>query len=678
MNDDKESRQLREELAHLRGKLATLEARLAQRQYGEEASLSRAILDAIPDPAWLKDKAGRFLAVNAAWCRFFGVDPNEVLGKTAFEYLPHEIAETLQEQDRDILRFGRPLHLGESLSDKNGRLVWFETVKSPVCNDRGEVIGTAGIARDITASKQLEESLRQSEDRYRSLFNGMTEGFGLHEILCDEKGEPCDYRFLDLNPGFEHLTGLKRSDVIGKTMREVLPDEDLNWIETYGKVALTGQPIRFDSYSTALGRHFEVFAYRPAPRQFAVLFSDVTQRRKAEEERRRLESQILHAQKLESLGVLAGGIAHDFNNILAGIVGYADLAMSDLPPSAPACADIEEIKKAAQRAADLTRQMLAYSGKGKFVVGPVSLSRSIEDLRRMLEVSVSKRAVLNYDLAPDLPLIQADASQIDQVLMNLVINASEALGDKGGAISISTVTVQYTSTDLAAVGCEGDQREGPCVCLEVADTGCGMNRETLERIFDPFFTTKFPGRGLGLAAVHGIVRGHQGAISVSSEPGKGSTFRVLFPINGSRPAPAPTKSATDRPWRGHGTVLVVDDEEAIRKLSRRMIERIGFSVLTAADAHEAIRVFRERQKEIVCVLLDLNMPQIDGEATFRELQRICPEVRVVLSSGYSEEDAVRKFAGLGLAGFIQKPHRYDTMIARLREIVGEGQDAGLG
>ena len=251
MKDHERTQQLIQELSLLREKVATLETRQAQRQYSDEASLQKAILDAIPDPAWLKDKAGRFLAVNAAWCRFFGVEAQDVLGKISFDFLPRELAEKFQEQDQGIVRLGRPLSLAESLRDKEGRIVWFETIKSPVCNDRGEVVGTAGIARDITASKQLEESLRQSEDRYRSLFDGITEGFALHEIICDEKDEPSDYRFLEINPAFEHLTGLKRSEIIGKTMREVLPDEDLVWVKIYGKVALTGQPVRFDNHSAA-------------------------------------------------------------------------------------------------------------------------------------------------------------------------------------------------------------------------------------------------------------------------------------------------------------------------------------------------------------------------------------------------------------------------------------------
>jgi CheY-like chemotaxis protein/nitrogen-specific signal transduction histidine kinase len=395
----------------------------------------------------------------------------------------------------------------------------------------------------------------------------------------------------------------------------------------------------------------------------------VEDKKAAEAALRERERQLWHAQKLKSLGILAGGIAHDFNNILAGIMGYADLAMVELSISEPARAHIEVVKKAVKRAADLTRQMLAYSGKGKFMVEPIDLTRCVKDLSRMLEVSISKKAVLKHNLIPDLPTIQADASQINQVVMNLIINASEALGEGGGVISISTDAVQCTAQDLAGIGFGQDLAEGPYVRLEVADTGCGMDHQTQAKIFDPFFTTKFTGRGLGLAAVHGIVRGHKGAVRVSSEPGKGTTFQVLFPASDATAPLSSGEPVPAKPWRGTGTVLVVDDEELIRDLASGMIRHFGFSILTASDGGEAIRLYRQHKDEIACVLLDLTMPQMGGDETCRALRRINPDVRVILSSGYNEEGAIERFSGLGLAGFIQKPYEFETMRARLREAV---------
>jgi PAS domain S-box-containing protein len=656
----------------------------------------------------------------------------------------------------------------------------------------------AGYFAVALAKSRAEEKLRESEDRYHSLFNTMTEGFALHEIICDEHGEACDYRFLDVNPGFEQLTGLKHDALIGKTMREVLPGEHFHWIKTYGAVALTGKSARFEGHSAAIGSYYDVYAYCPAPRQFAVMFTDiterkrseeavreiqerwthaanaaqigmfdwnvltgkvawsqqcefifgytpsaamttihdyrdwadrvhpedlswveerirrcmteqtpyeiehrvvwpdgsvhwvagqgrtqydaegrairrlgtvvdVTERKRAEQERLEMELRLFHAQKLESLGVLAGGIAHDFNNILAGIIGYADLAKAHLSSCELAHEDIEVIKKAAQRAADLTRQMLAYSGKGKFIVEPLNLSQVVEDSKKMLAIMVSKKAAVTYDLASDLPAIRGDAGQIGQILMNFVSNASEALGEQGGAISISTDAIQCSAGELAAMGCEAETPACWYVRLEVADTGCGMEPQTLSKIFDPFFTTKFTGRGLGLAAVHGIVRSHKGAIRVASEPGKGTTFQVLLPVSADALPSTAIQSVSARGWRGSGTVLVVDDEEIIRNVARSMLEQLGFSVVTADDGQAAVRLYQRRQDEIVCVLLDLTMPKMGGNETFHALRRIRSDVRVILSSGFGEEGATEQFGGMDLAGFIQKPYQLDTMIARFRE-----------
>ena len=291
----------------------------------------------------------------------------------------------------------------------------------------------------------------------------------------------------------------------------------------------------------------------------------------------------------------------------------------------------------------------------------------------MLAMSVSKKAIVTYHLADDLPPIHADAAQIAQVIMDLVINASEALGEHVGTIAVSTAALDLNAALLAAGGLGQELPEGRYVCLDVADSGCGMDDDVEEKIFDPFFTTKFMGRGLGLAAVHGIVRGHHGAVQVASEPGRGTTFRVLFPTGDSgarRGAVAPSQLSST-PGGESGTVLVVDDDEAVRTMTRRMIEQAGFTVLTASGGREAIRLFREHRQEIGCVVLDLVMPDLDGVETFRELRGFCPEVRVILSSGYSEETATERFTQEGLAGFIQKPYAMAPLIEQIRQAIAQ-------
>lgn len=393
--------------------------------------------------------------------------------------------------------------------------------------------------------------------------------------------------------------------------------------------------------------------------------------RRAEEERRLLETQMLQTQKVESLGVLAGGIAHDFNNLLTSVIGYSELARAQLPDNSEAGAFIDEAVQGARRAAELTQQMLAYSGKGVFIVEPIQLSRLVSDITRLLQVSISKKCVLRFDLMEDLPACMVDATQLRQVIMNLIINASDAIGDRSGVISITT-GVAWCDKEYLAENFVNDQLpDGLYVHLEVADTGRGMSAETRARIFDPFFTTKFTGRGLGLAAVLGIVRGHKGAIRVYSEPGSGTTFKMLLPAEPQAEVGRSTPDPEPAHWRANGLALVVDDEESIRALARHMLVQMGFKVETASDGREAVDMFREMAASNPLVLLDLTMPHLDGAAAFKQLRQIRPDVRVILMSGYGEQTIDTQFAGKGLAGFLQKPFR----LSEVRELVRSIMDA---
>jgi len=386
----------------------------------------------------------------------------------------------------------------------------------------------------------------------------------------------------------------------------------------------------------------------------ALIWRHLRARARAAQEREYLESQIQHMQKLESLGVMAGGVAHDFNNLLMPILGNVDLVLNDLKEDSPYRAKLERILDAGKRLSELTNQMLAYSGKGGFMVRAIDLSRLIEEMAQLLAISVSKKAVLEYELAEDLPAVEGDASQLGQVVMNLVTNASDALGDGAGVITIRTGVMDADREYLTGIYSFGECPEGRYVYLEASDTGCGMAAVTQRRVFDPFFTTKVTGRGLGLAVVLGIVRGHGGAIRLDSEPGRGTTFRVLFPA-AERPAdPIEKKAASRGEWRGTGTVLVVDDDPDVRELSEIMLRRLGFDVLTAQDGLDGVDTFRKHAESIRVVLLDLTMPGMGGEEAMGEIQRIRPDQPVVLMSGYNEEFAASRFSGR-IAGFLQKP-----------------------
>ncbi|MBK7075033.1 MAG: PAS domain S-box protein [Myxococcales bacterium] len=386
-------------------------------------------------------------------------------------------------------------------------------------------------------------------------------------------------------------------------------------------------------------------------------------------ERHNLELKVQHSQKLESLGVLAGGVAHDFNNLLVGILGNAGLAMMQLRPESPVAPLLKAIETAALRAADLTRQMLAYSGRGRFVIEPISLNGVIEEMVHLLGTVISKKAILRFELSPDLPVIDADATQIRQVLMNLVTNASDAIGDRSGVIAIRTGTVVVGLDELRD---SYDQvlPEGTYVYCEVTDNGVGMDAATRARIFDPFFTTKFTGRGLGLAATLGILRGHHGAIHVDSAPGEGARFRVLLPAR-ARSATVSSPAIVIAPPPATGHVLVVDDEAMIRDIASRVLESGGYHVTTANDGVDALRLFAERPDAFVCVLLDMTMPQLNGEETFAALRKLAPDVRVVLSSGYTEQEATQRFIGKGLAGFVAKPWSADELLAAIARATGD-------
>ena len=356
------------------------------------------------------------------------------------------------------------------------------------------------------------------------------------------------------------------------------------------------------------------------------------------------------------------------------ILGNADLAARSVPSSSSAGTNLSEIMKASRRASELCKQMLAYSGKGRFELRAVDLSRTVSEMTQMIEVSVSRKASLYYNLQPELPPVEADPAQMRQVVMNLLTNASEALGDASGAITISTGTLECDAAYLTSPFLDTTPAPGLYAYLEVADSGCGMSDDTQTRIFDPFFSTKFTGRGLGMPAVLGIIRGHNGTLKIHSAPRKGSAVRMLLPAVLAKPAPSPAPKVPEEEEGDKGAVLLIDDEEFVRDVGARMLEWMGFRVLLAEDGVQGIEMFRQHRDDIVCVLLDLTMPRMDGEECFRELRLIRSDVRVVLSSGYSESDVKPQFAGRGLAAFIQKPYQTDL----LREVLHKVLDRDTG
>jgi PAS domain S-box-containing protein len=425
------------------------------------------------------------------------------------------------------------------------------------------------------------------------------------------------------------------------------------------------------------GREFQVLAsavplqdQEGNARGAVTTLQDITAQKLAGLELLAVERRLQETQKLESLGVLAGGIAHDFNNLLTGILGNASLALLGLPPGhANVRTSLDNLEQASVRAADLCKQMLAYAGKGRFVIESLNLSRLVKETADLLELSLQRKSTLKLDLADRLPAFKGDATQVRQILMNLVLNASEALGDKGGAITVRTGCAQVTREYLARVKFNEQAPEGDYVFVDVSDNGCGMDAATQAKIFDPFFTTKFTGRGLGLAAVLGIVRGHKGVIQVYSEPGRGTTFKVFFPALGepaTPPAPVLPVAATRK---NSGTVLLMDDEDTVRRVAERILTSSGYQVVAARDGEEGVTFFREAPARFDVVLLDLTMPRMNGEEALRQLREIRPGVRVLLMSGFSEQDTASRFVGRGVSGFLPKPFSVEMLLTKLQDVL---------
>jgi signal transduction histidine kinase/CheY-like chemotaxis protein len=383
---------------------------------------------------------------------------------------------------------------------------------------------------------------------------------------------------------------------------------------------------------------------------------DITERKQAEADRQQLEQQFHQAQKLESLGVLAGGIAHDFNNILTVIMGHCYMAREKIIPEPDYAAVFQKIETAGSRAADLCRQMLTYAGRSPLVQTQVNLWLLVDEVVKMLQAAIKKNVTIELDLKRIVPEIKGDAGQIQQVIMNLIINAAEAIGENNGAIRVALtrilIAVDQTETDTFGMLIQ----PGGYVCLEVSDNGCGMDEETQQRIFEPFFTTKFTGRGLGMSAIKGIIKSHDGALQLSSTPGVGTIFKVYFPVPQASDYAKTTLTVTGPNEEASGTILMVEDEELLRVMGIELLEAMGFSALTAEDGNKALEIYREHGGEIDVILLDLVMPVMGGIEAYHELRKISATVPIIICSGYGVESVEYVITNDQYAGFVHKPY----------------------
>ena len=629
---------------------AAIEARRAEDALRQSETRLRLAIEQVPAVLWTTDEELRFTSSLGAGLAGLGLTPGQVVG------MP--VAEFLGPASPALFRHSLALR-GESVSfDHHMAGRSYIVHVEPLRDAQGVVRGTVGIALDVTSQRRADRALRESEARLRQVINLVP-----HFIFAKDP----DGRFLLANRAVAEAYGTTVDRLIGRTDAdfarsaeevEVFRRDDLEVMRT-GDARLIDERITDSRGGLRYLQTTKIpFTFSGTQRPAVLGVSiDVTERRAAEETLRR-------AAKEESLTVLAGGVAHDFNNLLAAILGHASLALKQLPAGSPTRRHVEKAAAAVERAADLTRQMLAYSGRGHFVVRPTDFNALVRENLPLLEVALPKSVRLEARLASDLPPVEADIGQIQQVLMNLVINAAEAIGERGGRVIVATGTREVAADDAALWQASGQPlAPGLYVSLEVRDDGPGMDPGTVDRIFEPFFTTKFTGRGLGLAAVLGVVRGHRGALSVDSAPGRGTGFLLLFAPG--REAAAESGALASALRTEPVTLLIVDDEEVVRDMVSEVLANEGVKVLCAADGARGVEIFRERWRDIDAVLLDLSMPGLSGEQTYARLYEIDPSVKVILSSGYDHPEATRRFGDGGLTGFIQKPYRPQQLVAEI-------------
>jgi PAS domain S-box-containing protein len=611
---------------------------------------------------------GDRIYVNDETCRLTGYERTELVGAKIWNTFTGINAARYQQLWSLVKQRGT--HLFEtSLATRTGVNVPVEVGLSHIDFGGREIV--FAIARDITARKAAEQALRDSEERLRLTQHALDLAQDIVSIM------DADGNRLYVNETFCRFTGRSREEIFTTKVWETNPPlNEARYRALWDDVRRRGNSsfeLEMLSFSgerlpIEVNASFLTFDGREA---VCTISRDLGPRRAAESEKKRMEEQLRETQKLESLGVLAGGIAHDFNNLLTGILGHASLARDRLPDGHDLHESLAQIEQSSTRAAELCQQMLAYAGKGRFIVGAVNLSKLVGETAKLLDLSIEHRAALQLGLAEDLPPVLADATQMRQIVMNLVLNAAEAVTPDSGRIGVTTGRMQVDATFLANARVAGGLRQGEAVYLEVTDNGCGMDPATLERIFDPFFTTKFTGRGLGLAAVQGIVRSHDGALQVRSAPGKGTTFRlVLAPYKGPKTSTLPpfAPSRESRPPVASGRILVVDDEDSVRSVTRQVLERTGFTVEIAEDGERALERLKKGAPDFSLILLDFTMPRLDGSQTLREILQIQPNARVMMMSGFSETEARQRLGDLPIVGFIQKPFDFPTLRARIEQI----------
>jgi two-component system cell cycle sensor histidine kinase/response regulator CckA len=624
-----------------------------RRRFEAELRELRGMIDASYDAILVADRERRITMWNTGAREIYGFTAEETEGKDLHTLLQTRGADSAEQALEKLGRWDGELFQ----TRKDGAEIVCESRQIVLRGADGLGRGILVINRDVTARRKAQARAEDAQRTLEALMEFIPEGITIADAP-DVRIRMVSHYGLD-------LAGRAPEELVGTTAKERAPYSITYYPDGRTPVPPEAFPLTRAATKGELIMDEEYVVQRPDGTRVSVLINASPIRDEAGNvtgalvayrnitERKRFEENLRETAKLESLGILAGGIAHDFNNLLTGVLGNAALLVSELPAGSPAAEQARTVMEAAEQAAKLANQMLAYSGRGRFILELIDLSAAIRQTSTLIASSIRKGVELKLDLAANLPLVEADVAQIQQLIMNLVINGAEAIDSAEGSVRVVT-------------GVRDNQ-----VLLEVADTGAGMDDATLERIFDPFFTTKFTGRGLGLAAAQGIVRGHKGSITVRSTPGRGTTFTVLLPSSDARRVELPERSQPEGDAKG--VVLVVDDEAVVRITARRALERRGFSVVEAPNGAEAVRLLQAEPGGMSVVLLDMTMPGMTCEDTLDAIRMAAPGLPVVLSSGYSESEALQRFRGYALDGFLQKPYTADTLAHKVSETLSRGK-----
>lgn len=600
--------------------------------------------------------------VNEALARFAGVPAENLLGKSFYPFIHDDEREEVVRRIESVSREYPVVENENKTVMPDGTVRWSRWTHKGIFDENGTLIEYQSVGHDITARKQAEEALISEKALLRSLIDSVDDLIYFKDIHGN---------YLGCNKASERFIGLSESEQAGKS------DFDLIDFETAANARMhdtsvidSGVVDRCEEWVTSpdgkkvLLDSMKAPIYRPDGQIIGLvgISRDISDRHRLEEQRRTLEKELLHAQKLESLGVMAGGIAHDFNNLLAVIIGHCSLAK--MRPEAAAANHIPRIETAAEHAAELCRQMLAYAGKALLVESRFDLKELVAEMVLMVKSVISQNAGIQLDLA-DVHPVSGDAGQIRQVVMNLIINASEAIGMAHGEIIVSLTNTVIHEGQLEKDYLGKAILPGWYDCLEVTDNGCGMDDETQQRLFEPFYSTKFTGRGLGMSAVLGIITSHKGALQLKSRPGRGSTFRVYLPalISESEQEDSLLQDVP-APWKGSGTVLVVEDEEGVMLVAETMLRELGFAVVKASDGRQGLEMYRKNAPHITLVLTDIGMPVMNGYEMIPELKKINPGLPIIVSSGFGDAEIASRIDQNTIAGLIVKPYNF----CRLREL----------